>query len=213
MFKADTRRYVCRDKYYGRRLDKAGVMETLYTFLHNGYRLRLELIQHILTRLRRLYHMISQQDTFRFYSSSLLIMYDGAELENISSPSSPQDEDDDDDEAVSEEESDVREDSGMEEEEEVGGACGMDYSDDSLDQSSHWQEFSVKTSKCHKCMHSKLVDVRMIDFAHVTHQGFRGDRTVHSGPDSGYLFGLKNLTGLFEDLLSEYSATQDTSPS
>lgn len=43
------------------------------------------------------------------------------------------------------------------------------------------------------------VDVRMIDFAHATHHGFLQDKTAHVGPDHGYLFGLKNLIQLFEN--------------
>jgi inositol-hexakisphosphate kinase len=44
------------------------------------------------------------------------------------------------------------------------------------------------------------VDVRMIDFAHSTHSGFQNDTTVHTGPDQGYLFGLKNLIDVFTDM-------------
>jgi inositol-hexakisphosphate kinase len=47
------------------------------------------------------------------------------------------------------------------------------------------------------------VAVHMIDFAHTTHSGFYDDTVVHSGPDSGYLFGLHNLIDLFHQLLAE----------
>ena len=46
---------------------------------------------------------------------------------------------------------------------------------------------------------SVKVDVRMIDFAHTTHSGFSGDR-VRTGPDKGYLFGIKNLIRLLEEI-------------
>lgn len=47
---------------------------------------------------------------------------------------------------------------------------------------------------------SPLVDVRMIDFAHSTFKGFRGDTAVHDGPDQGYVFGLKSLIQILESL-------------
>lgn len=45
-----------------------------------------------------------------------------------------------------------------------------------------------------------LVDVRMIDFAHSTFKGFRGDTAVHDGPDRGYVFGLESLVQILESL-------------
>lgn len=47
---------------------------------------------------------------------------------------------------------------------------------------------------------SPLVDVRMIDFAHSTFKGFRGDTAVHDGPDQGYVFGLESLIQILESL-------------
>eukprot|EP00914_Ancora_sagittata_P015433 GHVO01030502.1.p1 GENE.GHVO01030502.1~~GHVO01030502.1.p1 ORF type:complete len:359 (+),score=21.21 GHVO01030502.1:58-1077(+) len=152
VYKADAGRYVCLDKYYGRGLDKEGVMECLHAFLHNGQRLCKELIRPILRRLQQLRQVISEQNTFRFYSSSLLIMYEGV---NDSQPHQCAHRDN----------------------EELSEACAT----------------------CAR------VDVRMIDFAHVTHQGFRGDHTVHQGPDAGYLLGLNNLVLFFEQLLQHCS--------
>jgi len=45
-----------------------------------------------------------------------------------------------------------------------------------------------------------LVDLRMIDFAHSTFKGFRGDTAVHEGPDRGYVMGLESLEHILEDL-------------
>lgn len=50
---------------------------------------------------------------------------------------------------------------------------------------------------------SPLVDVRMIDFAHSTFKGFRGDTAVHDGPDRGYVFGLESLIQILESLRDE----------
>lgn len=44
------------------------------------------------------------------------------------------------------------------------------------------------------------VEVRMIDFAHSTFKGFRGDTAVHDGPDRGYVFGLESLVQILESL-------------
>lgn len=48
-----------------------------------------------------------------------------------------------------------------------------------------------------------LVDVRMIDFAHSTFKGFRGDTAVHDGPDRGYVLGLESLIQILEGLQAE----------
>ena len=48
------------------------------------------------------------------------------------------------------------------------------------------------------------LDVRMIDFSHATFDGFN-DSLVHTGPHSGYLFGLENLIRMFRQLLEDSS--------
>lgn len=61
-------------------------------------------------------------------------------------------------------------------------------------------------AESHGCqtMYQTDVDVRMIDFAHSTHRGFREDKAVHKGPDKGYLFGVQNLILMFEDIKKKY---------
>lgn len=120
-----------------------GFKQTLHQFLHNGFVLRKDLLDPIIQKLKDLHRHIQSHDTYRFYSSSLLIMYD----------SSSQDD-------------------------HPGKGLGNDKAGPG----------------------SNPVDVRMIDFAHSTHSGFQNDTTVHSGPDQGYLYGLKNLIDVFTDM-------------
>jgi inositol-hexakisphosphate kinase len=52
--------------------------EALYHFLHDGIRLLTELIPDFITKLEQLYQLIESLPGYRFYGSSLLILYDGA---------------------------------------------------------------------------------------------------------------------------------------
>ncbi len=71
--------YLFRDKYYGRSLSEYGFREELRSFLDNGVRFRSELLSAIIDTLEELVDVIQRQDSYRFFSSSLLIIYDGAE--------------------------------------------------------------------------------------------------------------------------------------
>ncbi|RUS85022.1 hypothetical protein EGW08_007206, partial [Elysia chlorotica] len=65
------------DKFHGRKLTAETFLETLRDFLHNGVHFRQELLQPIISRLAALIATVRKLDTYRFYASSLLIMYDG----------------------------------------------------------------------------------------------------------------------------------------
>lgn len=56
-----------------------GFRQALHQFLHDGTRLRMELLEPIQRQLRALLSVIRSQSSYRFYSSSLLIIYDGQE--------------------------------------------------------------------------------------------------------------------------------------
>lgn len=73
----NTGHYLCRNKYYGRGLSIDGFREALYQFLHNGKGLRQDLFEPILNKLRSLKAVLEKQASYRFYSSSLLIIYEG----------------------------------------------------------------------------------------------------------------------------------------
>ncbi|XP_029429672.1 inositol hexakisphosphate kinase 3 isoform X2 [Rhinatrema bivittatum] len=79
VYQADKGHFLCKDKYYGRKLSADGFRQALYHFLHNGKCLRTDLLEPILLQLRTLKSVIEGQNSYRFYSSSLLIVYDGQE--------------------------------------------------------------------------------------------------------------------------------------
>lgn len=80
VYNAAKRSYLFKDKYYGRELSPDGFHGALRDFLHNGHSLRTDILPILIDQLRQLSETISKQDTFRFYSSSLLVMYDGGKL-------------------------------------------------------------------------------------------------------------------------------------
>ncbi|XP_074861541.1 inositol hexakisphosphate kinase 1 isoform X3 [Carettochelys insculpta] len=77
VYQLDTGHYLCRNKYYGRGLSIEGFRSALYQYLHNGLELRKDLFEPILTKLQSLKAVLERQASYRFYSSSLLIIYDG----------------------------------------------------------------------------------------------------------------------------------------
>lgn len=93
-----------------------------------------------MSRLKKLRDVINHMNTYRFFSSSLLLVYEGNR--------------------------EVRSQNDL-------GVCQKE-----------------KTS----------VDVRMIDFANLTHSGFVNDPIHYEGPDEGYIYGLTSLIRFFESI-------------
>lgn len=195
-------------KYHGRRLTLQDFKEALFQFFHSGRRLRRELLSPVLHRLRELQAALEEaSDSYRFYSSSLLIIYDGApprrrtcrHTDDGLSEEEEEEEEVEDEEVEAEPEMEEGE-----EEEEVGegaGALGFPHSpstssDGSSSGGSSGATLSVSRSE--PC--SPVVDVRMIDFAHTTCRHYQGDSVVHEGLDSGYFFGLQNLITIISEL-------------
>ncbi|XP_071479768.1 inositol hexakisphosphate kinase 1-like [Diadema antillarum] len=73
--------FVCRNKYYGRRLSEQGLREALGKFLFNGRRFRFELIPHFCKTIRELVAVIKELPGYRFYGSSLLLTYEGLDMD------------------------------------------------------------------------------------------------------------------------------------
>nr|CAD7412989.1 unnamed protein product [Timema poppensis] len=77
VYQADSDHYIKRDKYWGRELNEEGFKGALYRFFHNGFQLRNQVIRRVISRLDELRRVIEKQSSYRFYSCSLLIVYEG----------------------------------------------------------------------------------------------------------------------------------------
>ncbi|XP_013779851.1 inositol hexakisphosphate kinase 3-like [Limulus polyphemus] len=217
VYQANCRNYVWKDKYYGRSLDECGLKCALYQFFHNGIQLQVRLIERVLEKLQELRRAVEKQHSFRFYSSSLLLLYQGCghngnshgfgdRLEAISSYNriSP----------ISDESLELKflgEHSFCDTEISAplrSRSCESlfenvkDSNDTSAMSQSWWSSNKTSVHLCTPTISSgtSAVDVRMIDFAHTTYKGYKGDTTVHNGPDDGYLLGLDNLIRLLREL-------------
>ncbi|XP_072238805.1 inositol hexakisphosphate kinase 2-like [Leuresthes tenuis] len=206
VYHSDTGQLMFMNKYHGRKLTRPGFKEALFEFFHSGRRLRRELLSPVLSRLREMQAALEACESYRFYSSSLLIIYDGAShrkhTRRRTEDGLSEDDEEDDEEVEAEPE--------MEEEEEEGEvAGGLDFphspatsSDGSniCSSSSSGSSSISQTCLSQPDPRSPVVDVRMIDFAHTTCRHYREDSVVHEGQDSGYIFGLQNLITIISEL-------------
>ncbi|KAJ8361015.1 hypothetical protein SKAU_G00175400 [Synaphobranchus kaupii] len=186
VYQMDTGHYLCRNKYYGRGLSIDGFRHALHQFMHNGAQLRRDLFQPMLGKLRSLKAVLERQASYRFYSSSLLIIYEGkgpapegpSERDPAPAPFPP-----------------------------VQGPSEAPPPPPPAPQAPADRALPLPTqeppSEPHGGVPPPSVDVRMIDFAHSTFKGFRDDQTVHDGPDRGYIFGLESLIKILEGIRDE----------
>ena len=77
VYQETTGAYKSLDKYFGRTLTDDTFCDVLREFLHNGREMRSELLAPIVARLNALLNCLKDLSSFRFYASSLLIIYDG----------------------------------------------------------------------------------------------------------------------------------------
>ncbi|XP_068598545.1 inositol hexakisphosphate kinase 1 [Brachionichthys hirsutus] len=218
VYQLNTGHYLCRNKYYGRGLSIDGFHQALYQYMHNGTGLRQDLFEPILNKLRSLRAVLERQASYRFYSSSLLIIYEGQEPGGPSVLSSGQ-------HGLTQQKTLV-----VPAEAHTRPAAGSHCELNTMQNADLGSLFS-QGSDCHsfvpqlpslqppgqssshapnlisfpasippQTQRRPLVDVRMIDFAHATFKGFRGDTAVHDGPDRGYVFGLDSLVNILEGL-------------
>uniref|UniRef100_A0A8C1W298 Kinase n=1 Tax=Cyprinus carpio TaxID=7962 RepID=A0A8C1W298_CYPCA len=197
VYHSDAGQLMFMNKYHGRKLTLSGFKEAIFQFFHDGRRLRRELLSPVLRRLRDMQAALEACESYRFYSSSLLIIYDGDPPRSRHSAEDglSEEEEEDDDEYEEEEE----------EEEEEGGAFGFPHSAGAASSSSNsgacgGTSSSAVLRRMARPDSGPVVDVRMIDFAHTTCRHYGEDSVVHEGQDSGYIFGLENLITIISQL-------------
>ncbi|KAJ3246516.1 hypothetical protein HDU78_006736 [Chytriomyces hyalinus] len=78
VYKTTTKSFVYLDKYIGRQINAANFRQSLISFLDNGESILVGFIPRLLEKLRALLDVVSKLPTYRFYASSLLVLYDGS---------------------------------------------------------------------------------------------------------------------------------------
>lgn len=71
-----TQQYIVHNKYYGRHLNEDGVLNELQFFFSDGACVRGAVVRLIIAKLQKLKSLLENQQTFNFFSCSLLLMYD-----------------------------------------------------------------------------------------------------------------------------------------
>ncbi len=69
--------YICRNKYYGRSLNDDTFKTTMKEFFSTDGKLRSDVIKKVVGKVSGLVEVVANLETFRFYTSSLLVTYDG----------------------------------------------------------------------------------------------------------------------------------------
>ena len=257
---------MCYDKYEGRGLDVVGVQNALYQFFNDGQHLLSSVIRAVVDKLNRLQAVLAKKNTFRFYSSSLLLMYDGLgccgleagvddnglsqchglcqQHSNSPTPLSKgnvwnklkfgkssmsnrsfsetqlcktgsvdkgerngvaddtfQSLSKHDLVSVCSSQRDIRTNSPLPSMTPISEIHANDVSTVCRQNQEKNGTKTLPAATIDMTLHCGFkVDVRMIDFAHVTYNGFNTTDEQHSGPDHGYLFGLSNLITMLNQL-------------
>lgn len=98
VYHSTTGQLMFMNKYHGRKLSLGGFKEALVQFFSDGRQLRRALLRPVLRRLRELRAALEECESYRFFSSSLLISYDGAPAPGPAARDQEDEEDEEDEE-------------------------------------------------------------------------------------------------------------------
>lgn len=224
LYNREKKCYVCKNKYHGQKLSEEGFKQTLWQFLHNGRRLRLDIAELIINKLEDLRSIISKLDSVRFFTSSLLILYDGYDPGQLKPHQRDRDSEKEREgkppessrgmvwsESRVEEGNSTRDGWSSKEPSnpnlgakhpaylrDVPATGGGKAPREQISRSEGETPYKSKSRQRNRSCKPR-VDIRLIDFAHSTHKGM-GDSKVYSGPDEGITLGLENLIKIFQDI-------------
>lgn len=83
VYQVDYGGFLWYDKYYGRKMDEAGLKQALYQYFYNGFQLNEDMIDDVIARLKLLSNAVEKSPSFRFYGTSLLIIHEGCTTRSL----------------------------------------------------------------------------------------------------------------------------------
>ncbi|XP_059140235.1 inositol hexakisphosphate kinase 1-like isoform X2 [Physella acuta] len=195
VFNVEKNAYISRDKMFGRQLSDDDLKLEIVNFLDNGQKLRQELVKPILSQLNSLKQVIEQLEGYRFYSCSLLIIYDGhvhseSDSCHISKCNSDSVQSDSNNEKTCQSDSHVADTDLTERENEM-------IQDSEVEGCEPNEQLNPQPRG--QSSHSPVI-LRIVDFAHATFDGFEGDTVKHIGADHGFILGINTLLDVFKEL-------------
>lgn len=236
VYQTTTRRFLCRNKLYGRSLSVSGFTQALCKFLHNGKRVRVDVLPPLIRKLEELLGVLHHQEAVRFYTASLLLLYEGMdEKDNSKSEGSLHEILKRSCSSQFKFEEAIETKSADDTTKNLGSTSGISPS--AKDMESIVNAFEEERQRSERVRHRRTsscaalneliasnsslslpsspspvqnsvpvepaVDVRIIDFAHSTHQGL-ADPVSYTGPDSGFIFGLENMISILKNIEREH---------
>ena len=81
VYQHSTGKYMSHNKYYGRDLTDDSFMQTLQEFFKSDTEFRVDVIAQVISSLKEMIDVLAKLETYRFYTASLLVTYDG-QMEN-----------------------------------------------------------------------------------------------------------------------------------
>lgn len=77
MYQTTTKSFKFFDRFWGRQFGKNEIFDAFSAYFHNGESIRHDVIPMFIEKFKEFLAVMEEQDRFRFYSSSVLLIYEG----------------------------------------------------------------------------------------------------------------------------------------